>query len=986
MSKAYRSCLLLLLLGWPLTLVRAQEAPPRVQGRAVDGTTGEPLIGATVQLVLMADTTVRTGGATDPDGRFNVLAPRAGAVRLSVSFLGFRTSRQLLTLAPGETRDLGTLPVRAAAVQLNAATVTGRTPPAVQRGDTTQLNANAFKTNPDASSQDLITKMPGITVGADGKVQAQGEAVQKVLVDGKQFFGDDPDAVLKNLPAEAVDKVEIFDRRSEQSQFSGFDDGNTQKTINIVTKPQYRTGQFGRVVAGAGTPDGRYRASVALNSFDGDRRVSVLAQSNNVNEQNFGTDDLLGVVSASAQPGGGSTNGRGGGRGGPGGGGGGPGGGNSSAGNFLVNQRGGINTTHVAGINYTDKLGANTNLTASYFFNYADNVARTTLARQFVLPSLTGTDSPAPRYDETATRLSQNQNHRVALRLEHKFDSANTLLWTPRASVQINQSTNDLLGQTRTAADLGSTVRSRYTADLTGLNLGGELLYSHRFGGKRGRTLSLSATPTLTRRTGPTTLRSGTGLAVGEPARDSLDQRADLTQTGWGLASNLAYTEPVGAHGQVQGTYAFSVAPNESDKKTFNREPLTDQYTRLDTTLSSVFTNRYTTHGAGLSYRYNDRKMQASAGVTGQRAQLAGDQTFPAPADLNRTFYSLLPSAQARVRLTANRNLRLNYQTSANAPSITQLQQVVNNSNPLQLTTGNPNLRQDYQHRLFARYSAANPERATSFFALLAGSVTQYFITNETVVAVDSLRISPTLVLPPGAQLTRPVNLSGYYAVRSLASYGLPLKALKSTLNLNASAVYTRTPGLVNGGLNYASSPVLGGGVTLASNISEKLDFTLTSNTAFTSVTNTLRKTADNQYVNQSTGLRLSWIVGPGISVQTDVSHQLFSGLTAGFNQNYVLWNASIGKKILPGQRGELKLYCFDILKQNQSIQRTITEAYVEDQRATILQRYLMVMFTYNIRRGSGAPAATPDNGTDGERRGFPGGQRPPGFGPPPGQ
>ena len=190
----------------------------------------------------------------------------------------------------------------------------------------------------------------------------------------------------------------------------------------------------------------------------------------------------------------------------------------------------------------------------------------------------------------------------------------------------------------------------------------------------------------------------------------------------------------------------------------------------------------------------------------------------------------------------------------------------------------------------------------------------------------------------------------------------------------------------MNGGLNYARTPSVGGGLTLSSNISERLDFTVSSNTQFTRVSNTLRVTANNEYVNQTSSLRLSWVVGPGIAVKTDLSHQLYSGLTAGYNQNYVLWNASVGKKIFPNQRGEIQLYVYDLLKQNQAIQRTITEAYIEDQRTTVLQRYAMVVFTYNLRRGTGAPALD-DRGPDGERRpNFGPGGRPPGFGPPPGE
>src|SRR6476469_6161465 len=345
------------------TVARAQ-APTSVSGRVADGKDQSPLIGANVILIHLPDS-VKTGSAADADGAFRFDNVAAGRYLLDISFVGYRTQTQPVTVA-GTPVQLGTVVMQAGGVQLKGVTVVGQAAQSVQRGDTTQFNARAFKTNPDANASDLIQKMPGVTVGADGKVQAQGENVQQVLVDGKPFFGSDPDATLKNLPAEVIDKIEVFDQRSEQSRFSGFDDGNTTKTINIVTKEELRNGTFGRVVDGAG-PE-RYKVSGNVNKFKGDERMSVLAQSNNVNEQNFGTEDLLGVVGNSHQGGGGR-----GAQGGGGGGGQGGGGNGGNAADFLVTQSGGITKTNAVGLNYSNSWNKKTDLSASYFFNRADN-------------------------------------------------------------------------------------------------------------------------------------------------------------------------------------------------------------------------------------------------------------------------------------------------------------------------------------------------------------------------------------------------------------------------------------------------------------------------------------------------------------------------------------------------------------------------------------------------------------------------------------
>ncbi len=941
--------LFLLLIG--VNAARAQSATT-VSGRVADGKDQSPLIGANVLLIRLPDS-VKTGTAVDTEGRFQFDNVAAGRYVLDASFVGYQKQRQTVTVSGAPVR-VGLIALQTGGIQLKGVVVTGQAAQSVQKGDTTQFNAKAFKTNPDANAQDLITKMPGVTVGTDGKVQAQGETVQRVLVDGKEFFGNDPDAVLRNLPAEMVDKVEVFDQRSEQSRFSGFDDGNTTKTINIVTKVEFRNGTFGRVVAGAG-PE-RYKVSGNVNTFKGDQRVSVLAQSNNVNEQNFGTDDLLGVV-GNANQGGGGRGGRGGGNG-------------SNAGDFLVNQNGGITRTNAVGLNYSNAWNKKTELSASYFFNRANNALLSNTQRQFA-------DQGRTNYTQTANSRSLNTNQRFSLRLEHKIDSATSLLFRPRISYQINDAASVLAGRTSRADTALSNLISNYDADNNGLNAGGDLLLRHRFT-KAGRTASLTLGGSYTQRDGSTALRTDdTGAA-----RNNLNQTSTLNQNGGSLNANLALTEALTKTDVLQGNYAISYAPNSSEKYTYDQ--LTGDTRELNEGLSNVFDNYYLNQSGGLTYRHITPKYQASIGLAGQYSELYSDAQFPRPGIGRYYFVNVLPNANVNYRFTKQKNLRFNYRTNTNAPGVSQLQAVVNNANPQQLTIGNPELRQEFQHAVNFRYTASSPEVASNFFALLAGSYTQNPISNRTLVAArDTTALpedAPAVDLPAGSQLTQPTNLSQQYTLRSLVSYGRPIKALKTNVNLSLNANYRQTPGLVNGGLNLARVPSFGAGLTLSSNISSNLDFTASTTASQNFVRNTLQARLNSNYFSQVTRFRLGWILGPGINIQTDLVHQANSGLSAGFNQQYLLWNASLGKKILPGQRGEIKLYAFDLLGQNQSIQRNVTDAYVEDVQTTILQRYLMLLFTYNIRSGNVVAPAAPIDGPRegrGRREGSGGGGRP---------
>ncbi|GAB3291151.1 TonB-dependent receptor [Hymenobacter humi] len=930
-----------------LGAARAQ-APTTVSGRVTDGKDQSPLIGANVLLIRLPDS-VKTGAAADADGRFQFDNVAAGRYILDASFVGYQKIRQNVAVN-GAPVQLGTLALQTGGVQLKGVVVTGQAAQSVQKGDTTQFNAKAFKTNPDANAQDLITKMPGVSVGTDGKVQAQGENVQRVLVDGKEFFGNDPDAVLKNLPAEMVDKVEVFDQRSEQSRFSGFDDGNTTKTINIVTKVEFRNGTFGRVLAGAG-PE-RYKASGNVNNFKGNQRISVLAQSNNVNEQNFGTEDLLGVVGNSNQGGGG--------RGGRGGGGGQGGGGNGgNAGDFLVNQNGGITKTNAVGLNYSDSWNKKTDLSASYFFNRANNTLLSSTQRQYVLPQQASTT-----YTQSANTNGLNTNQRFNMRLEHKIDSANSILFRPRFSYQQNEAGSNVVGLTRRSGEEQSRITSNYASLNEGLNMGGDLLLRHRFA-KAGRTASLSVGGTYSQRESNSTLRTlDTGSAL-----NNLNQNSLLNQNGGSMNANLSLTEALTRQDVLQGNYTINYAPNSSNKYTYDL--LTGDTRELNTGLSNVFDNYYLTQSGGLTYRHITPKYQASVGLSGQYSELYSDAQYPRPSIGRYTFVNVLPNANVNYRFTRQKNLRFNYRTSTNPPNVSQLQAVVNNANPLQLSIGNPTLRQEFQHSVNFRYTASSPEVASNFFALLSGSYTQNPISNRTLVASRDTTVvpegAPGVRLPAGGQLTQPTNLSQQYTLRSLVSYGRPIKPIKTNVNLSLNANFTQTPGIVNGGLNYARVPSFGAGLTLSSNISPNLDFTASTTSSQNFVRNTLQARLNTNYFAQVTRFRLGWIVGPGINLQTDLVHQAYSGLSAGYNQQYLLWNASLGKKVFPGQRGEIRVYAFDLLGQNRAIQRNVTEAYYEDVQTTILQRYFMLMFTYNIRSGN---VVAPAERTDGPREG----------------
>ncbi len=347
--------------------------------------TSSPLEGVHIWLYDLSDTTKPYITTTDADGKFHFYNAHKGVYRFEASSIGYTKIIKVIRVN-NLNADIGIFVMTETAIKFGDVIIKGRVPPAVQKGDTTEFNANAYKTHPDATVEELVTKLPGVTVDNTGTVQSGGETVQRVLLDGKPYFGDDPTLAIRNLPAEVVEKIQIFDQMSDQAQFTGFDDGNYTKTMNIVTRRRNASSDFGKLMGGYGDDD-KYNAGGNMNFFDGNSRISLLGSSNNTNTQNFSTQDLLGVLSGNTQQR--SLNyGRGGGRSGqqqsnlPRGGMFTPGSGGSLS-NLLIGQQQGINTTSLLGGNYNDTVLNNTFLHTNYFFNQVNNQNDQSLSRQY---------------------------------------------------------------------------------------------------------------------------------------------------------------------------------------------------------------------------------------------------------------------------------------------------------------------------------------------------------------------------------------------------------------------------------------------------------------------------------------------------------------------------------------------------------------------------------------------------------------------------
>jgi len=815
-------------------------------------------------------------------------------------------------------------------ILLGEVNVIDKFPVVTQSGDTAVYDANAFKVNKDAVAEDLLVKAPGIQV-ENGKVKAQGEEVKKVYVDGKTFFGDDPSAALKNIPADIIEKVQVFDQQSEQSLFTGFDDGSTSKAINIVTRLNIQKGTFGKLLAGYGTED-RYNAGGNVNFFNNDRRISIVGQLNNTNEQNFSIMDLLGVMSGEGQGGRGNS----GGMDGPGFGGGGPA--------SLIALQNGDTKTSSFGINYNDKWNDDFEFGSSYFFNNTDNNIASLLSKDYFISTYAG-----QRYVENSVSESRNTNHRINLHLDYQVDSSNQIRFIPGFSIQKNNTKSFVTGYTNAGEEQLNYTSNSTTSDLKGINLSSLLMYRHKLS-LTGSSISLSLNTTYKKNDGTKRLLSESIYYSYLTDSDTLDQSADILNSGLTVSSDIVYTQPVDDYNFLMFSASHSVSLEKNDKETHNFYVPANSYSLLDTSLSNTYQRNYTTNVAGIGYRYKKNKVSLNANLNYNIASLEGEQEFPVSFNLNRKFYSFLPSLIFRYNISRDRNFNIFYRTFNNAPSAAQLQDVLDNSNPLQLSTGNPNLEQEYVHFAAVRFSTINFSNMHSLFLMLSGTYKHNYIGNKTTIAGSDTVLANGITLNQGSQFSIPENVDGYASIQSFITYGMPANFISSNFNINLSVNYTRTPGITNGTSNYSNVMKYGAGAVISSNIITDIDFLVSTTSYHNTVKNNISKENDEEYLSMLNRLRFYWLLFDQLVFQSEFNHKYDGGLSEQYDPNTYLLNLSLGMKFFSDNRGELKFSVYDALNQNNNISRQSTDYYTQEYSSNVIGRYFLLSLIYNLR------------------------------------
>lgn len=996
-SHSLRTLAALLLMSIVLTVVDTPRAlaQPRMEikvtGSVLDKKTGEPLVAA------VAKATSSAGGdgtfaITDEKGNFTLTVTRPGKYNVEFSYLGYKSFSKEYNFTPWGQNTIGKIKLEEDAVMLKETEVVGKNMRVKQTADTTVINADGYKVAEGASAEDLIAKMPGMRV-TDSGVEAQGEAVEKVLVDGKEFFENNPTLALRTLPAEVVQSVAVFDKKSDQAEFTGFDDGESVKALDVRTRSYKRNGVFGKATAQGGhdlpandenstapmTP--RYNGSFNVNIFDGNRRVTLMGLSNNVNQRNFAFDDLMGM-------------------------------GGMGMGYRVRAAQTGVAKTNALGGNYNDSyFDDKLELQGSYFFNNTNTHQEDSTFSDFLtLPRRTESYSGSD---------SKNINHSADMRISIRPGDNDEIIVRPRFSLQRNNSNGNSRNYTilnpRTAeVDTASTSNSNASEGM-GYNMGGNIVWRHKLG-KEGRTFSISANGGLSGGDNESFGDKTLGTARGYE-RD--EQQVNSTNRNRNFNADATYTEPLNEKMQLSASLRFGGNHQESERMTrydlITLNGKTIAKDSIDANLTNNFISDYQRQGLDMGWRYHNKTLNIMARFEAERAQLSGKQIYtqfaendplnPSYAISPKVYYNINPTAMVEWSDTLGNSIHMFYDTYTSEPSIANLQQSVNNVNPLALSTGNPNLGQEIGHSIHARYIHSNMEKATNLQFHLGGGLTHNPIGTVTTITnvdtqVDKLPVAfyqqggdqfAGLTMVKGAQITRPMNLDDntIYTYGGV-TYGMPFDLLMSNLNLNLSASYNVYHGLqeyISAGPNgtllldeHKTTSISRGispGFDITSNVSQNLDFSLGYDLSFSDV-----KSTDNSrnYLTHNANASLQWTFWKGFTMEHTLAYAYYGGSAMeGSEVQNLLWNAALGKKFLNNQL-EVKLSGYDVLGTQKTYNRSVSDMAITTSYYNVMPRYVMLTVVYNLRAFKGVNTDAMPQGGMGRPGGFGGPGGPGGF------
>lgn len=924
-------CLLMLLMILFSPMAFAQQSGVNVTGSVVEQGSDTPIEQATVRLLNVKDSAMVRGVVSARNGSFTLKNVKKGSYLLHITFIGYDPLYQPLQITGKKNPvNVGKLELSDGAIELGEAVVIGKAPEVTVRNDTVEYNADSYKVTEGSVLEDLLKKMPGVEVDGEGKITVNGKEVKKVMVDGKEFFSDDPKVASKNLPAKMIDKLQVLDKKSDMAQMTGFDDGEEETVINLTVKPGMKQGWFGNAYGGYGSKD-RYEGNAMVNRFVNNDQITFMGGANNTN--NMGFSDLASTMFS------------------------GMGGGGGRRGGFGAGS--GITSSGNAGLNFSkefkpDKLtlGGNTR------YSHSDNDARSKSDRQNILPG----DSSSYDNSEAMSR-TKSDNFGVDFRLEWKPDTMTQLIFRP--SFSFSHSMNDNFSDATTLdneRDTVNTNKSSNYSESNGYNLNASIDFSRKLNNK-GRVFSA-------------TLSGGNSDSYSDGMNRSdivyfnqtdalknsiIDQRSRYDNKGFNYRAYVSWVEPIGHNNFIQATYSISQRKQEALKNVYNQDA-DGIYNVLDSAYSQSYRNNFISQRASLSFKSQRAKFNYTIGLNldpsySSSENFVGDTTL---SKITRKVVNLSPMAQFNYMFDKRTNLRIMYNGRTSQPSMTQLQPVADISDPTNITIGNPDLNPRYTNNVFIRFQQFTPEKQRAFMIMANGS----YIIND-IVSYTSYNQET------GVKTTTYKNVNGNYSGNVRMMLNTPLKNKKFSINSMTMASFANSNGYINEEKNTNRNLILSerGGIDFRSSY---LDLGVNGNIRYNATSNSLQKENNQNTFNYGAGGYTTIYLPLNFKIESDVNWSTNSGYGDGFKQNEVLWNASASKSFLKNNQGTLRFKIYDILQQRSNISRSVTASYIQDSEYNTLGSYFMVHFIYrfSIFKGGASASDVKTPGRGGRGRG----------------
>lgn len=929
--------------AWCILLAaQVQAQSGSVRFRVADRATREAVIGAVAELRSRGDSSAAplyTASGSDGRGSFHRIP--AGDYRLTISSLGYDSLHRDLRVAAAEViLDSLWLTPRAEAID----DVVIETPAlrSSVHGDTLSYHAAAYKVAFGADAGSLLAKMPGLEI-ADGGIAAQGRNIRRVYVDGREFFGNDVLSAIRNIPADMIESIDIFNTQSDQSEFTGVDTGEGFTALNIVTRPDKRRGAFGRLYGAYGIPD-KYIGGGNVNIFNQDRRITIIGLVNNVSRQNFSFEDILGTTEEAN--------------------------GTAANKNFMVKPLDGISTVQALGVNYSDDWGSKAKIAASYFFNRTDNRNVSQTEKQ----SFTSTDKLV-LYDDENTSQALNLNHRFNSRLDYKIAADHSLMMRTSFSVQDNDSRNELRSRTDnrfSEEEIRFVYRRRNFGDndSRGLNFSNQILYRYRLPGKTSQNLTLGVGGSYRgyeqlSQPRQYTFRDPDDTACDTTAYSSRNiSRTDRDQPGYQIYGSASYTRSLTKRSRMSLEYRCSYAENSVERNTYVLTAENLFPTERNPKQSAEYGYSYLTHRVGATYQYRFRKTKVATTLYYQHDGFSGNYVIPYPTGTERTFDNLTYNAVADISINRNNTLKFNASGRTSNPRATDLQNIVNTTNRQNVVAGNPGLDPVYTHRISGQYIRTNPERGRTFtlsaeFAASPNTVADSLVIDTPAFVIDD----EGTALGEGNQFVRPVNLAGYRNLRAQINYGFPVRWLRSNLNLRAGISAGRLPSIINGVRNNLANRAYNLGAVLGSNISEAVDFRISYTGSYQESRSASQvRSIDNTYFNQQARAETTFVIRNRFVIRANADYDHYRGITDPFLEERLICNAMLGVKLFRNRLGEISVGVNDLLDQNRTtFRRAVTGTTLRYVTNLAVGRYVAFQLTYNLRvyKRTGIPGLT---------------------------